>query len=43
MTGLAALWLPWYRRAWTTTVKPTVDGLIYALLTAAAFAWLWPR
>jgi hypothetical protein len=41
----AALWQMsiWYRRAWTTTIKSTVDGLIYALLTAAAFAWLWPR
>ena len=24
----------WFRRAWTTTIKATVDGLIYALLTA---------
>ena len=33
----------WYGRAWTTTVKSTIDGLIYALLTAGAFGWLWPR
>jgi glycerol uptake facilitator-like aquaporin len=33
----------WYRRAWTTTIKATVDGLIYALLTAGVFGWLWPR
>ena len=33
----------WYRRAWNITVKSTIDGLIYALLTAATFAWLWPR
>ena len=32
----------WYRRAWSTTIKATVDGLIYALLTAATFGWLWP-
>ncbi len=40
-----ALWQMsiWYRRAWLTTVKATVDGLIYALLTAGAFAWLWPH
>ncbi len=40
-----ALWQMsiWYRRAWTTTVKATVDGLIYALLTAGTFGWLWPR
>ena len=33
----------WYRRAWSTTIKATVDGLIYALLTAGTFGWLWPR
>src|SRR5205807_1043149 len=41
----AALWQMsiWYRRAWSTTIKATVDGAIYALLTAGAFGWLWPR
>ena len=40
-----ALWQMsiWYRRAWATTVKATVDGLIYACLTAGTFGWLWPR
>ena len=40
-----ALWQMsiWYRRAWTTTIKATIDGLIYAGLTAGAFGWLWPR
>ena len=40
-----ALWQMsiWYRRAWSTTIKITVDGLIYALLTAGTFGWLWPR
>lgn len=40
-----ALWQMsiWYRRAWTTTIKATVDGLLYALLTAGTFGWLWPR
>lgn len=40
-----ALWQMsiWYRRAWLTTFKATVDGLIYALLTAGTFGWLWPR
>jgi len=33
----------WYRRSWITTIKATVDGLIYALLTAGTFGWLWPR
>ena len=40
-----ALWQMsiWYRRSWSTTAKGTVDGLIYALLTAGTFGWLWPR
>ena len=40
-----ALWQMsiWYRRAWSTTIKATVDGLIYALLTAGTFGWLWPH
>ena len=40
-----ALWQMsiWYRRAWSTTLKATVDGLLYALLTAGTFGWLWPR
>ena len=33
----------WYRRAWSTTIKSTFDGLIYGVLTAVAFAWLWPH
>jgi hypothetical protein len=33
----------WYRRAWLTTIKGTIDGLIYAIATAATFAWLWPQ
>jgi len=40
-----ALWQMsiWYHRAWSTTIKSTVDGLIYACLTAGTFGWLWPR
>ncbi len=40
-----ALWQMsiWYHRALSTTIKSTVDGLIYALLTAGTFGWLWPR
>jgi hypothetical protein len=33
----------WYQRSWSTTFKATVDGLIYGLLTAGTFGWLWPR
>lgn len=39
-----ALWQNsiWYKRAWSTTLKQTFDGLVYALLTAGTFGWLWP-
>ena len=33
----------WYHRKWSTTAKMTVDALIYGLLTAGVFGWLWPR
>lgn len=33
----------WYRRSWFTTFKATIDGLVYACLTAGVFGWLWPR
>lgn len=41
----AALWPQsiWYQRPWRTTLKSTIDGLVYGLLTAGAFGWLWPR
>ena len=40
-----ALWQMsiWYSRSWSMTIKATVDGLIYGLLTAGTFGWLWPR
>lgn len=33
----------WYHRAWGTTIKNTIDGLIYGCLTAGTFGWLWPK
>lgn len=33
----------WYKRSWMTTCKSMIDGLIYGLLTAGTFGWLWPR
>ena len=32
----------WYKKNWTATLKSFFDGLIYALLTAGIFGWLWP-
>ena len=45
MAYAAALWPPsiWYGRSWSATFKSTVDGLVYALVTAGTFGWLWPR
>lgn len=33
----------WMGRAWSTTLKNVADGLVYALVTAGTFGWLWPR
>lgn len=33
----------WYNRSWATTIRTSVDELVYALLTAGTFDWLWPR
>ncbi|MBN2425133.1 MAG: hypothetical protein JXR46_16215 [Calditrichaceae bacterium] len=39
----AALWQDsiWYSRKWSSTIKSTIDGLIFALLTGGVFGWLW--
>ena len=39
-----ALWQVsiWYHRAWRQTIVDTFDGLLYALVTAGTFGWLWP-
>jgi hypothetical protein len=41
----SALWQLsiWYRRSWGITIKATVDSVIYGLITAVTFAYLWPR
>lgn len=33
----------WYGKSWGTTFRSTIDGLIYAGLTAGLYGWLWPR
>jgi len=33
----------WKGQPWSMTIKESFDGLIYALLTAGTFGWLWPR
>ncbi len=40
-----ALWQMsiWWHRSWWITIKATIDGLVYGLLTAGVFGWLWPK
>ena len=33
----------WGGRSWVVTFKHLFDSVIYALLTAGIFAWLWPK
>jgi hypothetical protein len=33
----------WKGQRWGSTLKEVIDGLVYALLTAGTFGWLWPR
>lgn len=40
-----ALWQMtiWYHRSAAITLRSTIDGLLYALVTGGMFGWLWPR
>ncbi len=33
----------WFKRKWSSTLKSMFDGLLFALLTAGTFGWLWPK
>ena len=33
----------WMGKSWGATLRGMFDGLIYALLTAGTFGWLWPK
>ena len=33
----------WKGQPWKIVILEAFDGLIYALLTAGVFGWLWPR
>jgi hypothetical protein len=33
----------WKGQTWSATIKEVIDGLVYGLVTAATFAWLWPK
>jgi hypothetical protein len=33
----------WMGKPWSVAIKETFDGLLYGLVTAGTFGWLWPR
>jgi hypothetical protein len=33
----------WKGQMWGMTIKEVIDGLVFALVTAGTFGWLWPR
>ena len=33
----------WWGKPWKITAKELVDGLVYGLVTAGTFGWLWPN
>lgn len=33
----------WYGKPWSVTIKTIIDGVIFGLLIAGTFGWLWPR
>ena len=33
----------WWSKSWGATVRTMIDGLIYGLVTAGTFGWLWPK
>jgi hypothetical protein len=33
----------WKGQTWSFTIKEVIDGLVYGLLTAGTFGWLWPH
>jgi len=33
----------WMGKPWSVAWKEVLDGLLYALVTAGTFGWLWPR
>ena len=33
----------WKGQPWSNVIKEVIDGLVYGLLTAGTFGWLWPH
>lgn len=40
-----ALWQMtiWYKRSLGTTIRSTIDGVVYAVISGAIFMWMWPK
>jgi len=41
-SGAHALNAIWFGHSWARTWKDIADGIVYALVTGAIFAWCWP-
>lgn len=33
----------WWGQPWSAVFKDSADGILYAIITGATFAWLWPH
>ena len=33
----------WMAKPWSVAAKEAFDGLLYGLVTAGTFGWLWPK
>lgn len=45
LLGYSAALIPsaiWIGRSWSSVIKEVIDGVVYGLLTAGIFGWLWP-
>lgn len=40
--GVIPTYSIWFGRPWKVAVKDILDGVVYGLLTAGFFGWLWP-
>lgn len=43
--GFAGACVPnsiWFGKPWSVTWKEVIDGIVYGLLSAGVFGWLWP-
>ena len=40
--GSVAMGSIWFGHSWGRTIKDIIDGVVYGILTAGVFGWLWP-